>query len=105
MNATETGSGACETGAARRSWLRGVVEVAKRYLMHAAGHNLGVVMRKLFGIGTPRSLQGRAAALCAALARLPDIITKHLIPADGLFASRRPRASISIAATPFATAA
>jgi transposase len=48
----------CETGAARRSWLRGLVDVGKRYLMHAAGHNLGVVMRALFGIGTPRSLQG-----------------------------------------------
>lgn len=48
----------CETGAARRSWLRGLVDVGKRYLIHAAGHNLGVLMRALFGIGTPRSLQG-----------------------------------------------
>ncbi len=93
----------CETGAARRSWLRGVVDVGKRYLMHAAGHNLGVVMRKLFGIGTPRSLQGRAAALCAALARLLDIITKRLMPADGLFKNHRSPASILIEVTPFAT--
>ena len=52
----------CETGGARRSWLGGLVDVGKRYLMYAAGHNLGVVMRKLFGVGTPRSLQteGRA---------------------------------------------
>ncbi len=95
----------CETGAARRSWLRGVVDVGKRYLMHAAGHNLGVVMRKLFGIGTPRSLQGRAAALCAALARLVGIITKPLMPADGLFESSKPRTSILIAATSLANAA
>lgn len=47
----------CETGKARRSWLRGLMEVTKRYLMQVAGRNLGVIMRKLFGIGTPRSLQ------------------------------------------------
>ena len=48
----------CETGAARRSWLRGVVNVFKRYVIHAAAHNLGLMMRKLFGVGTPRTLQG-----------------------------------------------
>ncbi len=95
----------CETGAARRSWLRGVVDVGKRYLMHAAGHNLGVVMRKLFGIGTPRSLQGRAAALCAALARLVDIITKLLMPTHGPFENSKSRTSILIAEPPFTTAA
>lgn len=47
----------CETGGARRSWLRGVVKVAKRYLMTAAAHNLGCLMRKLFGMGTPRGRQ------------------------------------------------
>jgi transposase len=57
----------CETGAGRRSWLRGLVNVAKRYVIHAAAYNLGVILRKLFGVGTPRSLQGRAAAACAAL--------------------------------------
>jgi transposase len=48
----------CETGGARRSWLRGLIKVTKRYLMQVAGRNLGVIMRRLFGIGTPRSLQG-----------------------------------------------
>lgn len=52
----------CETGGARRSWLKGLADVGKRYLMYAAGHNLGVVMRKLFGVGTPRSLQGKGEA-------------------------------------------
>lgn len=56
----------CETGAGRRSWLRGLANVAKRYVIHAAAHNLGVILRKLFGVGTPRSLQDRAAAACAA---------------------------------------
>ena len=57
----------CETGGGRRSWLRGLVNVSKRYVIHAAAYNLGVILRKLFGVGTPRSLQGRAAAACAAL--------------------------------------
>ena len=48
----------CETGGARRSWLRGFVDVTKRYLMTAAAHNLGRVLRKLFGVGKPRALQG-----------------------------------------------
>ena len=48
----------CETGGARRSWLRGLADVTKRYLMTAAAHNLGRVLRKLFGVGKPRALQG-----------------------------------------------
>jgi len=55
----------CETCGARRSWLRGLLDVSKRYLMQVAGHNLGVLMRKLFGRGTPRGLQGCCAALAA----------------------------------------
>jgi transposase len=48
----------CETGGARRSWLRGLVDVSKRYLMAAAAHNLGRLMRLLSGIGKPKGLQG-----------------------------------------------
>jgi hypothetical protein len=48
----------CETGGARRSWLRGLEDVKKRYSITAAGRNLGLMMRKLFGIGKPRCLQG-----------------------------------------------
>ena len=48
----------CETGGARRSWLRGIEKVNKRYKMVAAARNLGLMMRKLFGIGKPRCLQG-----------------------------------------------
>ena len=55
----------CETGGGRRSWLRGIERVSKRYLMQVAAHNLGLVMRQMFGIGTPRSLQGAAAACVA----------------------------------------
>jgi transposase len=48
----------CETGGGRRTWLRGIESVRKRYAVQAAAHNLGLLMRKLFGIGKPRTLQG-----------------------------------------------
>jgi transposase len=48
----------CETGGGRRTWLRGLVEVAKRYVVQVAAHNLGLLMRTLFGVGKPRTLQG-----------------------------------------------
>jgi len=50
----------CDTGGARRSWLCGVEKVQKRYLMAAVARNLGLVLRKLFGIGTPRGLQAES---------------------------------------------
>ncbi len=61
---------ACETGAARRTWLRGRENVQKRYCVHLAGRNLGVIMRKLFGIGTPRRLQGAFGLVVALIAVL-----------------------------------
>jgi transposase len=47
----------CETGGARRTWLRGLEKVAKRYAVQIAAHNLALLMRKLFGIGKPKTLQ------------------------------------------------
>ena len=44
-------------GARRTLWLRGIDKVRKRYSIAAAAHNFGVLMRTLFGIGTPRGLQ------------------------------------------------
>src|SRR5262245_4782899 len=57
----------CVTGGGRRSWLRGLVAVSKRYLTQVAGHNLGVIMRHVFGKGTPRGLQGACVAMVAWL--------------------------------------
>jgi transposase len=48
----------CDSGGSRRCRLRGLANVAKRYLIAVAAHNLGRVMRKLFRIGKPRGLQG-----------------------------------------------
>jgi transposase len=51
----------CHTGGARRTWLRGLEDVTKRYRLAAAAHNLARIMRLLFGIGKPRVLQSPAA--------------------------------------------
>jgi transposase len=53
----------CETGGGRRSYLRGKEKVQKRHLLLSMAFNLGVVMRKLFKMGKPRCLQGKAACL------------------------------------------
>jgi len=67
----------CETGGARRSRLRELVNVSKRYLMYVAARNLGVMMRALFGIGTPKSLQAEGeASPCAIWAWLALIPTR-----------------------------
>lgn len=59
----------CETGGSRRSHLRGLVNVTKRYVIAAAAHNLGRILRCLTGIGKPRVLQG-AGGVAALMARL-----------------------------------
>ena len=59
-----------ETGGLRRAHVRGHENVLKRLLVHASAFNLGLWMRRLFGVGTPRALQGRALALRALLSAL-----------------------------------
>jgi transposase len=49
-----------DRGGMRRTWLRGRENVHKRYLVHVAGHNLGILMRLLIGAGTPREAAARA---------------------------------------------
>lgn len=44
----------CDTGGARRSWLKGLENVRKRYSVQTAAHNLGLILRKLLGTGKPR---------------------------------------------------
>jgi transposase len=75
----------CDSGGMRRSWLHEKVNVAKRYLIAVAAHNLGRIMRKLFGVGKPRVLQGEEGL--AALTQL--IMLVLLVPGRRLLASRR----------------
>src|SRR4029450_11922975 len=51
-----------DRGGMRRTWLRGRENVHKRYLVHVAGYNLGILMRLLIGAGTPKEAAGRPLA-------------------------------------------
>ncbi len=53
----------------RRVWVRGHENVRKRVLIQAAACNLGLLLRRLTGVGTPRSLQGRAVSVIFGLIR------------------------------------
>jgi transposase len=46
-----------ETGAMRRTHLRGHENILKRLLVHVGAFNLSLIMRKLVGYGTPRGLR------------------------------------------------
>ena len=83
----------CESGGGRRSHLRGVYDVGKRWLIQLAARNLGVVVRSITGVGTPRAHQAegsgasllRAAvdALIQLQSRISVLVT-YLFPiADG----------------------
>ncbi|GAC1664563.1 MAG: transposase [Steroidobacteraceae bacterium] len=50
-----------DRGGLRRAWLRGRENVHKRYLIHVAGYNLGLIMRLLTGAGTPREFRTRVS--------------------------------------------
>ncbi len=62
----------CETGGSRRSHLRGLVNVTKRYLIAVAAHNLGRILRRLTGIGKPKALQGSAGGFVALRQGRPE---------------------------------
>ena len=69
-----------DTGGMRRTHLRGHTNVLKRLLIHAGGFNLGLVMRQLIGVGTPRGLQGRVGAVLATLFELMGVVRRRLNP-------------------------
>ena len=48
----------CETGGARRTWLRGLENNRKKIRLVVAAHNLGLILRKLLGSGKPREFAG-----------------------------------------------
>lgn len=45
----------CETGGGRRTWLRGIEKVQKRYLILTLSYNLGLILRTLIGASKPRA--------------------------------------------------
>jgi len=46
-----------DTGGMRRTHLRKRNNILKRLLVHVAGMNLGLLLRSVYGVGTPRGLQ------------------------------------------------
>jgi hypothetical protein len=64
----------------------------RRVLLHTAALNLGLLMRTLFGVGTPRSLRGRMAVLLCcvwSLIRLPETLW------DAIWTVYRPSTSLN----------
>src|SRR4029450_11047925 len=55
-----------DRGGMRRAWLRGRENLHKRYLIHVAGYNLGLIVRLLTGAGTPREFRAQVSARLAA---------------------------------------
>ncbi len=65
-----------DSGGMRRTHLRRHDNIMKRLIIHAAGFNLSLIMRTLFGVGKPRVLQGHsdlAEALMAMLSWLHSL--------------------------------
>ena len=68
-----------ETGGMRRTHLRGHTNILKRLIVHAAGYNLGLLMRELFGLGKPRQWQDTSKAARAAFLRATIRLTGHVM--------------------------
>ena len=68
-----------DTGGMRRTHLRGHENILKRLLIHAGGFNLGLVMRHLIGVGTPRGLQGRLGVIIAMCFVLVASIRRRVV--------------------------
>lgn len=71
-----------ERGGMRRAWLRGRKNLHKRYLIHVAGHNLGLLMRNLIGAGTPKEAVAQGWVLAFLLFgddSLPDAAILALV--------------------------
>jgi len=80
-----------ETGAMRRTHLRGQDNILKRLLVHVAGCNLGLLMRRNFGFGTPRGLSDLLSSLLTLVFRVHD-------GAQRLWRTFRPPQTISLPA-------
>jgi transposase len=85
-----------ETGGMRRVYLRGHANIRKRLLIHSAGFNLGLLMRRLIGVGTPRGLQGRLAAMRGALLTLLRALRRAVMRQWDLPATLSLRERVSI---------
>ena len=102
-----------ETGRMRRVHLRGHDNILKRVLLHAGALNLGLLLRTLCGVGTPRALQGRVSVLLDCLWSLIPFLETIRTHVWTLFrpsalpecsrGRREVRELVTAAATPFTT--
>jgi transposase len=78
-----------DTGGMRRTHLRKHHNMLKRLLVHVAGMNLGLLLRSVYGIGTPRGLQGLSDTLdfLVALTALAVISENSQLPERGVTAN------------------
>jgi transposase len=66
-----------DRGGMRRVHLRGRNNIHKRLVVHAGAANLGLLMRKIFGVGTPKGLQGRLRDAFLRVTGLLQVLRTH----------------------------
>jgi hypothetical protein len=74
---------ALDRGGMRRAWLRGRQNVDKRYLIHVAGFNLGILMRAMFGQGTPGRPRAPEARFCTSYNPISTHAIAVILAIDG----------------------
>src|SRR6267378_2202308 len=79
-----------DTGGLRRVHLRGHPNILKRLIVHAGAFNLGLLMRRAFGRGTPRGLQGRRSGPGALEIALGPLVDRVWTSVTRLWAISRP---------------
>jgi transposase len=78
-----------DTGGMRRTHLRKHENILKRLLIHAAGFNLGLVMRTIMGFGTARGLQGLFTRLGAYMQSIWHALRLYQDQCIGIFRVHR----------------
>ncbi|HEV2198688.1 MAG TPA: transposase [Bryobacteraceae bacterium] len=90
-----------DRGGMRRVHLRGRRNILKRLVVHAGAANLGLLMRKLFGAGTPKALRNQCGRVFFAVTALSWLLP----PLSGLEIHRWARALCSLLPAATATSA
>ncbi len=65
-----------DDGGMRRVHLRGRENIAKRYLIHTAAFNLGLIMRKLLGFGTPKGCADARRPFSACIGGVRGVLVR-----------------------------
>jgi transposase len=73
----------CETGGGRRAWLRGQTNVSKLHTLKCAAYNLGLLLRKVWGLCKPRNAEAVGAALFLVFSTLWLLVTSRANQATG----------------------